>query len=89
MELILKVKVENVFLAKDFINKENGQVETKGKWQLNFIELVESEQGNQMVMHKMSIPDEKVTQYKDNIGKVVSIPVKTFVNKNKVGFYGV
>lgn len=89
MEITLKAKLENVYKSKDFINKSSGLVESKGKWQLNFIELVQSEEGSQMVMHKVSVPDDKVKQYQDKIGTLVSIPVKTFVNKNQVGFYGI
>ncbi len=89
MELTLKAKLENVFKAKDFINKSSGEIESKGKWQLQFMELVQSEEGSQMVMHKISIPDDKVKQYEDKIGNIISLPVKTFVNKNQVGFYGV
>lgn len=88
MELLIKAKLENVFKAKNFTDSKSGEV-TEGKWQLNFIELVEGEEGSQMVMHKVSIPEEKVQQYKDKIGNIISVPVKAFVNKGKLGFYGV
>lgn len=88
MELSIKAKLENVFKAKNFTDSKSGEV-TEGKWQLNFIELVEGEEGSQMVMHKVSIPEEKAQQYKDKIGNTISVPVKAFVNKGKLGFYGV
>ena len=89
MELTLKAKLENVFKAKDFVNKSSGEIESKGKWQLNFIEMVDGEEGQQMVMHKVSIPEERVKQYQDKIGTLISLPVKTFISKGKVGFYGI
>ena len=89
MELILKAKLENMFKAKDFINKSTGQVESKGKWQLQFMERVEGEEGFQMNIHKVSIPDDKVAFYRDEIGSVVEVPVKAMALKNKVIYYGV
>ena len=88
MELILRGILENVFKAKDFINK-NGEVESKGKWQLQFIEKVESEDGFQIVVHKISVPDDKVSYYRDSIGSSIEVPVKAFSSNNKVLYYGV
>lgn len=88
MELILKGVLENVFKAKDFISR-SGEVESKGKWQLQFIEKVESEDGFQIVVHKVSVPDEKVSLYRDNIGSSIEVPVKAFSSNNKVLYYGI
>jgi len=89
MELILRAKLENVFKARDFVNK-NGELESKGKWQLQFMEKVESvEDGFQIVVHKVSVPEEKVSEYKNKIGNVVTLPVKVACLKGKVYFYGV
>jgi len=90
MELILRAKLENVFKARDFVNKNNGEVESKGKWQLQFMEKVESvEDGFQIVVHKVSVPEEKVSEYKNKIGSVITLPVKVACLKGKVYFYGV
>ena len=89
MEQLLKGKLENIFLAKDFLNKETGEIETKGKWQAQFIERVESEEGIQMVMHKVSLPEEKAKQLKSKVGETVTINVKAYVQKGKLGFYGI
>ena len=88
MELILKGILENVFKAKDFIGK-SGEVESKGKWQLQFMEKVESEDGYQIVIHKVSVPDEKVSLYRDSIGVSIEVPVKAFSSSNKVLYYGI
>ena len=88
MELLIKAKLENVFKAKDFINKD-GEIESKGKWQLQFMEKVEGDEGFQINIHKVSIPDDKVAQYKSKIGAVVEVPVKSMALKNKVIYYGI
>lgn len=89
MELILKAKLHNVFKAKDYADAETGQIKTKGKWQMQFIEEVESAEGVQLVVHKISVPEINVLAYQGLVGEVIEIPVKTFVNKGKVGYYGI
>ncbi len=88
MELIIKAKLENVFKAKDFKSKD-GATDSKGKWQLQFMEKVEGDEGYQMNIHKVSIPDDKAAQYKNKIGSVIEVPVKSMALKNKVIYYGV
>ena len=88
MELIIKAKLENVFKARDFKSKD-GESDSKGKWQLQFMEKVEGEEGFQMNIHKVSIPDDKAVQYKTKIGSVIEVPVKSMALKNKVIYYGV
>lgn len=88
MELIIKAKLENVFKAKDFKSKD-GESDSKGKWQLQFMEKVEGDEGFQINMHKVSIPDDKVNQYKTKIGSVIEVSVKSMSFNNKVLYYGV
>ena len=88
MELVLKGRLENVFKAKDFINK-NGEIESKGKWQLQFMEKVDGDDGFQIVVHKVSVPDDKIGLYKDSVGSYVEVPVKAFLSNNKVLYYGI
>lgn len=88
MELILKGKLENVFKAKDYKDKSSGEV-TPGKHQAQFIEQIESEEGSQLVIHKVSIPEERAIQLKNKIGEIVSLTVKAYANKGQIGFYGV
>lgn len=90
MELILKAKLENVFKAKDFVNKSSGEIESKGKWQLQFMEKIESvDEGYQMLVHKVSVPEEKISEYKTKIGSVIHLPVKVITVKGKIHYYGV
>ena len=88
MELIIKAKLENVFKARDFKSKD-GESDSKGKWQLQFMEKVEGDEGFQMNIHKVSIPEDKAAQYKNEIGSVIEVPVKSMALKNKVIYYGV
>lgn len=88
MELVIRAKLHNIFKAKDFKNKD-GQIESKGKWQLQFIDEIEGDEGMQIVVHKVSIPDDKVDVFKSQVGELVEVPVKAFSNKGKVVFYGI
>ncbi|HIC78262.1 MAG TPA: hypothetical protein EYP02_03680 [Sulfurovum sp.] len=88
MKLIIKAKLENVFKARDFKSKD-GTTESKGKWQLQFMEKIEGDEGFQINIHKVSIPDEKAADYKNKIGSVIEVPVKSMALKNKVIYYGV
>jgi len=88
MEIIIKAKLENVFKARDFKSKD-GESDSKGKWQLQFMERVESDEGFQMNIHKVSIPDDRAAQYKNKIGSVIEVPVKSMAYKNKVIYYGI
>lgn len=87
MELLAKVKIENLFKAKSFKDKTSGET-TDGKWKVQTFSKIETEEGVQMKLMDISIPDELAKTLKDKIGQVVSIPVGTFINNGKVGFYG-
>ena len=87
MELIAKLKIENLYKSKDFKDSTSGEV-TAGKWKIQSFQTIESEEGNQMKLIDISIPEEVARKLKDKVGEVVSIPVGTFINHNKVGFYG-
>lgn len=88
MELIAKIKVENIFKAKDFVDKESGAV-TVGKWKIQTFENIETEQGTQLKLFDISITDETAKTLKNKIGETVSIPVGTYINNNRVGYYGI
>ena len=87
MELLAKVKIENLFKAKDFIDKKSGET-TTGKWKIQTFDNIDTEQGMQMKLVDISIPDEQAEKLKNKIGETVSIPVGTFINNNRIGFYG-
>jgi len=87
MEILAKLKIDNVYKAKDFTSKE-GEVKP-GKWKLQTMEKVETEQGVQMKLFDISVPDEVAERYKNKIGETVTIPVATYVNNGRVGYYGI
>lgn len=87
MELLARVKIENMFKAKDFTDKKSGEVKV-GKWKVQTFDNVETEQGTQMKLVDISIPDELAKSLEKKVGEVVSIPVGTFINGNRVGLYG-
>jgi len=87
-KLILEMKVENVFKAKDFTDRKSGEVKP-AKWKIQGFDNVETEQGMQIKLIDVSVPDEVAFDLKNKIGEVASIEVKTFVVNGRVGFYGV
>ena len=88
MILTLSGKLENVFKAKDYTNKKTAEVKF-GKWQLQFHEEVDMEEGKQLVIHKVSIPDEKAKDYVARVGDLVEVQVKPYVYNNVIGYYGI
>lgn len=88
MELNLSGRLENIFKAKDYTNRKTGEIKF-GKWQAQFHEEVDMEEGKQLVIHKVSIPDDKVKLYTGKIGEIVSVPVKVYVYNNSIGYYGI
>jgi hypothetical protein len=87
MGLIYEGELENVYQTKEYTNK-SGEV-TPAKWSLQFLEKIQSEQGVQLVIHKINVPTEKISMYKDKVGDLISVPVKAWVMNGKVGFTGV
>lgn len=87
MELLAKVKIENLFKAKDFIDKKSGET-TDGKWKVQTFSKIETAEGMQMKLMDISIPEDLAKTLKDKVGQTVTIPVGTFINNGKVGFYG-
>ena len=88
MKLLLELKIENIFKAKDFTDKISGTT-TPSKWKVQAFDNVETESGEKMQLVDISIPDEAYIGLKDKIGQVVKMPVRTFVNKGRVGYYGI
>jgi hypothetical protein len=88
MELTINGKLENVYQSKEYTNTKTGVV-TPSRWSLQFLEEVKSEQGVQLVIHKINVPTEKIALYKDKVGDLISVPVKAWVMNGKVGFTGV
>lgn len=88
MELILKGILENLYLAKDYTNKKTGEVRA-GKWTAQFMERVKTEEGEQLVIHKVTIPQEKLKEYSNKIGELVEIPVRAYSINGQIGFSGI
>lgn len=82
----LKLKIENLFKAKDFTDKKTGEV-SKGKWKIQTFETIETAEGEQMKLVDISISEQVHQKIKDMIGKEVVIPVGTYISNNRVGFY--
>jgi len=87
MELLASVKIENMFKAKDFTDKNTGTV-TAGKWKVQTFDNIELDGQIQMKLVDISIPDESAEKLKNKVGETVTISVGTFVSNNRVGLYG-
>lgn len=90
MELLLKIKVENLFKAKDYTNQKTGETKPS-KWKIQGFDKVETENGVQMKLVDVSITDEQYQKVKDKVGQEVTIPVGVYVNEKtlKYGYYGI
>jgi lysyl-tRNA synthetase class II len=88
MKLTINGKLENVYQSKEYTHPKTG-VFTPSKWSLQFMEELETEQGVQLVIHKVNVPDEKIKEYKDKVGDLISVPVKVWFMNGKIGFTGV
>jgi hypothetical protein len=87
MRLLLELKIENIFKAKDFTDVKSGEVKI-GKWKVQGFDNIETEQGTQIKLVDVSVPDEVAFKLKEQLGKVVSIEVGTYVSNGRVGYYG-
>ena len=87
MQLLAKVKIENIYKSKDYADKETGTV-TPGKWKIQTFEEIESEEGTQMKLIDISIPDNLAKELQAKKGQEVTIPVGVYSTGKKVGFYG-
>jgi hypothetical protein len=88
MKTIVEIKIENLFKAKDFTDKKSGEVKV-GKWKVQGFDNVVTDEGMQMKLVDISVPDEIAYSLKEKVGEVVSLNVGTFVNNGRVGFYGI
>ncbi len=90
MELLIKLKIDNMFRDKSWNDKKTGETKV-GKWKIQTFQEVETQEGKQLKLESISITDEMYEKLKTKVGEVVTIPVKTFssVQGAKVGFYGI
>lgn len=87
MELVLSLKLENIFKSKDFTDKKSGEV-TRGKWKIQTFDSIETEHGTQMKLLDISISEKQHQDLKDKVGQDISLFVGTYVSNGRVGFYG-
>jgi len=90
MNLLLELKIENLFKAKPFENKTTGELK-QSKWKIQAFDFVETEHGQQMKLIDVSITDKQEQMYRDKIGETVSVNVGVYVNDKtlKHGFFGI
>jgi len=88
MELTLKGILENIYRSKEYSNTKTGVI-TPPKWSFQFKEERQTDQGVQLLLHKVNVPDNVANAYKDKVGDLISIPVKVWVMNGKVGYTGV
>jgi len=89
MDLIMKIKVENIFKSKDFTDKKTGVI-TEGKWKLQGFDNISMEDGSkQMKLIDISLPEIEAPKYQKKIGEVVELKVATYIANGRVGFYGI
>ena len=94
MTIQLKFKLHNVFKPKQSTKADDSGVIKPAKWQLQYLNEIESDEGVQLEIGKVSLPEETseadIQKYRDMVGKEVAVDVKAFANeKRKVIFYGV
>lgn len=86
MKVIIEGKLLSTYVKPDFKDKETGEV-TKGKPVLQL--LVDTELSNGSIKQEMqdiTVPIEKMSEYKDQIGKNVQVQC-SFMSKSNVSFY--
>ena len=80
-KLFIKGTLFNVFLNKDFINKDTGEVK-EGKTILQFM----SNKNGKMIFVDVSAPKDAFQKYLTKKNQVVEVPVKLSVFNNKIFF---
>ncbi|MDD5400241.1 MAG: hypothetical protein PHQ93_03515 [Sulfurimonas sp.] len=86
MKIIIEGMLISTYVKPDFKDKDSGEV-TKGKPVLQL--LVDTELSNGSIKQEMqdiSIPIEKLSQYKDQVGKKVQVKCN-FMSKSNVSFF--
>jgi len=86
VKVIIEGMLLSTYLKPDFRDKESGEV-TKGKPVLQF--LVDTELSNGSIKQEMqdiSIPIEKLSEYKNQVGKKIQVKC-SFLSKSSVSFF--
>jgi len=88
MQLTARVKIENIYRSKDYKDKETGEVKA-GKWRIQTFDEIEGEEGTQMKLIDIPVPESMAKELQAKKGQEVSIPVSVYAIGKKIGFYGV
>ena len=84
--LTLKAKLIGMFKSNDFTDKDTGKTTIgKTKLQLQTTRTMQDE-STKVELLDISIPDDKVSQYKSKVGQSVEVSVGLI---GKVNFYGI
>jgi hypothetical protein len=85
--LILKAKLLSIYKSMDYVNKETGET-TLGKVKLQLMSEIRLKNGEtKQELKDISIPNEKLSLFKDKVGQVVSVEVNLIAKQYT--FYGV
>ncbi|MGE4418380.1 MAG: hypothetical protein AB7D38_00955 [Sulfurimonas sp.] len=86
MKVIIEGMLLSTYVKPDFKDKDSGEV-TKGKPVLQV--LVDTELSNGSIKQEMqdiTVPIEKISEYKDKVGKKIQVPC-SFMSKSTVSFF--
>ena len=84
--LVLKAKLIGIFKSNDFTDRDTGKITIgKTKLQLQTTRTMQDE-SQKVELLDISIPDDKVSQYKSKIGQNVDVSVGVI---GKVNYYGI
>ena len=88
IKLLLEVRIENVFKAKDFTDKKSGEVKI-GKYKIQSFDNILNDDGSKQIkLIDVSVPDHVGIDLQDKVGETVTLEVGTYVNNGRVGYYG-
>ena len=89
MKVIIEAKLQSIYKKPDYTDKLTNSV-TKGKFNLQLMSERQLEDGfTKFEMHDISIPEEKLKIYQNQIGKEVKVLCGYFTPDNTpVKFYG-
>ena len=88
--LVYRGTLTNIFKRPDRQDKETG-IFKEGKFQLEFLEhkKLKDSEDYQTVLQRISIPNEKIKNYRDKVGQEVEVLVDYFTKSNQTFLYGV
>jgi len=88
--LVYRGTLTNIFKRPDRQDKETGQFK-EGKYQLEFLEQKQLKDTDQFqtVLQRISIPNTRISDFRDKVGQEVEVPVDYFTKSNQTILYGI